>query len=171
MWPDYKRRLRGFFYMISISLQRWGAARVASHFTLVGHPDPTGAGRAHRLIAVAPRTRQAGYVLVDAIVALLILSFTLVLAFVALQTANGTAVRAEEIRQAEVLIRDLMLDGVNSLTPASGVSGGFTWTLQTDATAVSRPVALCSRRARVQSKTSARAYAAGSLVACPAPPP
>ncbi len=105
----------------------------------------------------------------DVIVALMILSATFVLSFVGTQTARDAAVRAEEVRQAEVLLRALMMDGVRSLTPARGERGGFSWFVEMDATPAVRPVALCNRQVVVQNERSARSYATTTIETCPAP--
>lgn len=157
--------------MITVWAQRWGAARVASNLTLAGCPGPALDDLARCRREGPTRAEDAGYVLIDALVALLILSAIFVLSFVALQTAQGTALRAEEVRSAELLIRSLMMDGPRSLMPASGVESGFAWSLATAPTATIKPVAVCTRQVSIRNNISSRTYGAATLEACPVQDP
>ena len=117
----------------------------------------------------ASRANDDGYVLVDAIVALLVMSFTLLLTFSGMIVANQTTVRAQEIQSAEILIRTLMLDESSSFAPITGGTDQFRWSLETTTTPVATPVAVCHRNVQLQSTASVRTYSAASLTPCPVP--
>jgi hypothetical protein len=139
----------------SSTIVRVGPAKHAAPWPLVGAPrrDPA----------------DGGFVLVDATVALLIVSAVLVLSFMGVRTANAAALRAEEVRQAEILLRDLMLNGAHSLAPSHGETGSFAWTLEETQTSTLHPVALCDRRVTLRNLRSSRAYDVATVDTCPAP--
>jgi len=114
------------------------------------------------------QTAEAGYAAVDALVALLILSVTLIMSFQALQQAKRLSQATLEVRQAQTLATWLMETGPRSYEVATGSSGAFTWRLSTDATGAARPIEVCHREVTLTSSVSGRIFKAATLEVCPA---
>lgn len=146
-----------------------GAARVASSLSpVVPVRPPYLASRCPSGCSVRPGTEaEEGYLLVDAVVALMILSTVLVLSFASLQVAQNLAGRSEEMRRADLILNTVMLDGENALEPSHGETDGFAWFLTVAPTAVVHPVSLCDRRVVVQNLQTARSFEAATLAPCP----
>jgi hypothetical protein len=137
--------------MIAILVQRWGR-RV------------NGCRTNSR---TAQDRRDGGYAAVDALVALLILSTTLIMSFQALQQAGRTAQAAGEARRAQSLITFLLETSPRVLETRQGQQDGFSWRFETDATGAERPIEVCRRSVTLQSQASGRTYAAATLETCP----
>ncbi len=146
-------------YLISVPLQRLGAARVLKRQSRDVNCD----GRAAR----ARERGEAGYVAVDAMVALLIISLSTILSLQAVRSAHQAVTAANEYKRAEILLSFLLDTGPRSFTPSRGRAGGFTWTLVTQPTGLDRPIAVCRRALTVQAEQSARVYNASTREICP----
>lgn len=112
---------------------------------------------------------DAGYAAVDALVALMIISVTLIMSFQALQQADRTAKAALEARRAQTLLAYLLETTPRAFAEREGEGEGFTWRVETDATGAERPIEVCHLRAVLHSQASGRTYAAATLQTCPEP--
>jgi hypothetical protein len=121
------------------------------------------ARRADRLAA----TTSPGYAAVDAMVALIILSLTVILSLGAFQAASRATRRAVEIETARVLLGRVIESEPKDFAGSSGTAPGFAWTLQTQPTASNALIDVCRRAAEVVATSSGRRYGAVTLVACP----
>jgi Tfp pilus assembly protein PilV len=110
---------------------------------------------------------DAGYALIDALVALLILSLALVFALRATGQARRTIDQANEIRRARVLIQQLLETGPRSFQDAAGETDAFAWTVETRTTGADQPVAVCHRIVRLTSVATRRVFSASTLETCP----
>lgn len=113
------------------------------------------------------RGGACGYALTDALVALLILSVSLVLSLGALAQARETTDLAWELRRAEARLSHLLDAGPRRLTASAGVSGGFGWSLETQPVGAEQPIALCRRAARIVAIASGRTFEAATRETCP----
>lgn len=111
-----------------------------------------------------------GYAVIDALVALMILSVTVVLGLVALQQTVGVSEAAWEARQAHTLIRHVMNTGPRDLGGAAGEAQGFSWRLETQLTGADRPIPICRRAVSLVAADSGRGYKAATLTPCPEDP-
>ena len=100
-------------------------------------------------------------------VAMLTLSLCVILSMRSMEQANRVARRAEEVRQARVLLNELIDNGPRDLTPAMGATGLFQWTLETQPTGADRPVAVCRRVASLTTIGATRRYVLATMEACP----
>jgi len=115
-------------------------------------------------------TTDAGYALTDALVAMLILSLTLVMSLRALGPAGDAAEMAWEVRRADSLIAHLIEAAPHRYAPSAGTSDGFAWTVETTITGAERPVEVCRRAVALENALSGRTYAAATLETCPVEP-
>lgn len=102
-------------------------------------------------------------------VALLIISTTIVLTLHALGTARRAAMAADEVQRAHTLLNHLMLSAPRQYEAANGQTDGFAWTVETTPTGAEAPVEVCRRFVRAVHPTSKRVYAFSTLETCPAP--
>ena len=111
-----------------------------------------------------------GFAAVDALVALTILSTTLILSLGAAETARRASVSAAETRQASELLHYLIDATPGRIGAASGRASGFDWRVDVRVSAAAHgPVLqLCDRSARLTSRQSGRRYALASARICPA---
>jgi hypothetical protein len=109
-----------------------------------------------------------GHVAVDAMVALLIVSLAIVLSLRTVRQSEQAAALAEELRRANVLMNQVMLEGPRSFTPAQGATNGFDWSLETQTIGDDRPVEVCRRVVRLTNHASSRRFWASTFVICPA---
>jgi hypothetical protein len=109
--------------------------------------------------------------MVDALVALTILAMTLGLSLVAADRAIRAARLANEIRQADALLRDILISGPRSLRPLSGATADYAWTVETQVTGADRPIEVCRRYVQLTSLRSTRHYWASTSETCPAEDP
>lgn len=105
--------------------------------------------------------------MVDAMVALMILSLAAILSFRAIETARHAATSAWEVRRAQALMSHLMDTGPRTYTPAAGERDGFRWRLETTITAADRPVEICRRTVGLVHLRTRRTYDAATLETCP----
>jgi hypothetical protein len=101
-------------------------------------------------------------------VALLIIAMTATLSLRAVQVAGRLTKAAEETREANVLLKELLDDGPRTFQVTAGSTDRFSWTIETQTTGSERPVAVCRRLASVTNIDSAKVYASSTLEACPA---
>lgn len=112
----------------------------------------------------------SGFASVDALVALALISTTLIFTFEVLQQARAAADQAWEARQAQTLLADLLERPLDLSATLAGVQEGFRWTLETQPMGAERPVEICRHAARLVHSRSARTYQASTLDACPPAP-
>lgn len=158
--------------MLSIGMQRWGAWLVQKTLDLLklGHTRRPGASGLIGLCAsrnCAGSGATEGHAVIDAMVALLMISLTLVYGLRAVDQAENAAARAEEIRQATRLLSELMATAPRSYAASSGATDRFDWTVVTQITGAERPIEVCRRAIELRDRKSSRAYAASSLEICP----
>jgi hypothetical protein len=109
-------------------------------------------------------------VIVDAMVALLIIVMTIVMSLAVADRAKQAARVSQDIRQANALLRDLLVSGPRTFQTVTGSTGPFSWTIQTQVTGADRPIEVCRRLVQMTSSVSARQYAVSTLETCPASP-
>ncbi|WP_340643888.1 hypothetical protein [Phenylobacterium sp.] len=109
----------------------------------------------------------SGYAAVDALVALMIISMTLIMSFKAMAQAGQTTAAATEVRRAEALLSYLLESTPRGYEVAAGRTDGFAWRVELDATGAERPVEVCRRAASLTSVDSGRTYKAATLETCP----
>ena len=107
---------------------------------------------------------QAGFAAVDALVALLILSTTLVFSLGGLQAAARLATRSQEAIEVSALARQLLARGGDGVSADAGRSGPLRWTLQTDR--LGDAAAVCVEGLEVRSLATGRRYRFTSALAC-----
>jgi len=153
--------LRPFVYVITLKVQGVRGQRFASVFAKIE--------RVWRAASsdLPTREREDGFALTDALVAMLILSMTLVLSLTALGKARDVADVAWETRRAQSLLSHLIETAPHSFEPGAGVSDAFTWAVETTTTGADRPVAVCRRAVSLENRLSRRTYQAATLEACP----
>jgi hypothetical protein len=112
-----------------------------------------------------------GFAAVDAMVALLILSTTIVFALAAAETARHAATAAEETRRATTLLRYLMDSAPSNIGDQSGRANGFEWRVavrQAEPTGVPSAI-MCDRAAELVSEKSGRRFRLRTAAICPPP--
>lgn len=112
-----------------------------------------------------------GFVAVDAMVALLIISLATILSLQAVRVAHQAASTAREYSRANVLLAYILDAGPRSFAPTTGVTDGFSWQLVTQTTGFDRPIAVCRRALTMRANGTGRAFQASTLEACPAESP
>ena len=106
---------------------------------------------------------EAGFAAVDALVALLILSSTLVLSLSGLQTAARLSRTAEETGEATALARGVLADTAD----LEGRSGGLVWAVETHPWSAGDGVAgLCERNLVIRSIQDGRLFRFSTAGAC-----
>jgi Tfp pilus assembly protein PilV len=110
-----------------------------------------------------------GFAAVDAMVALLILSVTIVFSLEAVQTAKRAATAAEETRRATALLRYLVDSAPDAVSQQSGRANGFGWRVDVRAGAPSGvPMAVvCEQTADLVSEKTGRRFRLATAVICP----
>jgi len=129
----------------------------------------TRVGGGARTVAWRP-TDSDGYALTDALVAMLILSTTLVLGLTALGQARQVADAAWEARRAEALVSYLLETAPHTYASTAGNNGAFAWTVETTGTGAERPIEVCRRAVALRAVRSGRTYGAATLETCPLDP-
>lgn len=112
-------------------------------------------------------SRQSGYVLTDALVAMLILSLSLMMSLSALGRAREVADVASEVRRAQVLMVHLMETAPRRYGSVAGLSDEFAWSVETVVTGAERPIEICRRALTLKNARSGRTYAAATQEVCP----
>lgn len=110
---------------------------------------------------------EAGVATIDALVALLILSMTVILSSSVLRQASRAAEMAQETRSAEMLLVQVLEAGPRSFASSSGERDGFVWRLDTALTGSEQYIEVCRRAASVRNRESGRVFAAATLDTCP----
>lgn len=124
-----------------------------------------------KLVALRkPSISESGYILIDAMVALLILALTIALGLPAIRHAEELARAAQERRNAGTLLSSLLNRGSQTVSVIDGTAAEFTWALQTAATGAERPIEVCHVSAEVHSRRSGRRFSASTLDICPPAP-
>ncbi|MGA0601539.1 hypothetical protein ACO2Q3_12620 [Caulobacter sp. KR2-114] len=116
---------------------------------------------------------DGGFAAVDALTALTILTLTIGLSLSAAVTARRAAEKAQEAREASVLLRYLMETSPNQLGSRDGRSGAFTWRVsETPALApgANPALKLCRRSATLSATPSGRTYTVATQLPCPLEP-
>lgn len=109
--------------------------------------------------AVADPT--AGYAAIDALVALMVISITLILSIAAAATARSAATAAAVERAAGQRLRAVMAAAPRRLAAAEGVQGGYSWRVETlpeGAGAGGASFQPCRRRAQLKDLRSGRVW-------------
>lgn len=124
-----------------------------------------------RRVSVVRRARKhggaEGYALADALVALLVLSVSLVLSLRALAQARETTELAWELRRAEARLSHLLDAVPRRLAASAGEGGGFGWSLEMQPVGAEQPISLCRRAATITSAESGRTFTAATRETCP----
>jgi hypothetical protein len=111
---------------------------------------------------------EAGYAAVDALVALTILSMTLILAINAGAVAKRAAIAADETRRAAGLLKYLVETSPAAPGAIQGVTGSFSWAVTVRR--VNSPpvgnVGACRREAAVKSLVSGRTFNLATTELC-----
>ena len=119
----------------------------------------------------AARTRghsdERGYAAVDALVALTIISLTVILSLSAFQQAGRAARAAAEVQAAKLLLARLADAEPKALDGSSGRTPAFDWVVQTQPTGAQALVEVCRRAVDLVSRDGRRRYALTTLVTCP----
>jgi hypothetical protein len=113
------------------------------------------------------RDGREGYAVVDALVALMIISLAAVLSFRALDQADRSAKSGQEVRRAQVLASRLMDAMPRTYKAATGETDGFTWRLETNPTGADRPIEVCHRWVKLTNVSTRRTYEIATLETCP----
>jgi hypothetical protein len=114
-----------------------------------------------------PTAANSGYAAVDALIALLILSLTIILSLEAFQVAARTARMAAEAEAARTLLARLIDGEPKDLSGSAGTTTGFAWTVRTEPTASNALIDVCRRAANLVARRSGRHYGTVTLVTCP----
>lgn len=115
----------------------------------------------------------AGFAVVDALVALVILSSALGLSLAATQSARKLANQAARTRQAEALCRYLLATSADVVGISAGQSAGLLWRLEVrpmSADAQALQSRLCEASVAVRSQDSGRAFVMSTAVSCKTEP-
>jgi hypothetical protein len=122
------------------------------------------------------RSQDEGFVAVDALVALAILSATVALTLQTADVARRTATTAAQMRRAQALLEQV-LDAESAPGSTSGQSEAFAWRVEVAALPLnpgqSQAMRLCRRAAQVTLEggvsASAHVYRASTVRLCPRP--
>ena len=126
---------------------------------------------------LSARSRQAvgrgGYAAVDALVALTILTLTLVMALAAGAHAREAAILADETHKARDLMQFLLASTPSSSGgESSGLSGDFAWATtegRISNAAASATIQVCQRAVELKSRATGRRYGLMAASLCAAP--
>ncbi len=110
---------------------------------------------------------DAGFVSVDAMVALTILATTVVLALGATKTATRLTAAAAEMRQAEVELRYLLDTAPRTPGVSSGQGAHFSWRMANLPLSSVRDFQICRRTATIRSIGSKHVYSLATVESCP----
>lgn len=151
--------------MLSLLQQRFPGGSV-----FFGTGAPTG-NRRCRSPSAAKRDRAsertAGYALTDALVALLVLAMALIFSINAFRVSRAMADQATELRQAQVLITEILEAGPRTLQDTNGVAAGFAWQLQMRPTGSEAAIPTCHRQVTLSGLHTHHAFLGATLETCP----
>ena len=85
----------------------------------------------------------------------------------ALRQAQFASARADEIGQAQRLIRQLMRTPTDGYAPLAGATPAFDWRVEIQPTGADLPVSVCRRAVSVAARRTHRTYAAATQEVCP----
>ena len=110
-----------------------------------------------------------GFAAIDAVVALAILTTTIILSLGAAGTAARLFAAAAETSQAKGELGYLLDSGPRAIGLASGEGAGFSWQIRTEPEQGMRlgQAQICRRAATVRSQASGRRYSLVSTAICP----
>jgi hypothetical protein len=114
---------------------------------------------------------EAGFAAVDALVALTILTMTLVLAIASAEGARRAALAADEIHRARDLMRYLAETSAGEPGARQGRSGPFNWAVRvapTDTAAAFGKLHACARHVDVTSRFTGRHFTLTTAALCTA---
>lgn len=110
---------------------------------------------------------EAGYAAIDALVALMILSSTLICGMTATHQSVTAAEAALELRRASDLTSFLLETSPSQPGETRGTSDGFAWQREVSAPVLTfGPGAVCKHQVSLVSEKSRRAYAAKTNAVC-----
>ena len=123
--------------------------------------------RARRL-GLRGRRGDAGYAVVDALVALTVFATTIVFAMVAVHTANQGAKAALEARQADEVLKAVLDRATTTVGLTQGRGERFAWQLRVHPPVLSASAAsLCQQDAEATALATGRQYHLSSARICP----
>jgi len=129
-----------------------------------------------RLLAFQRRSRGAvgreGFAAVDALVALMILSATIILSLGAAQVARRATGEAVQMRRADQALQGLLQTTPHGIGVVQGRAAGFLWWVTTTPSAGEArtgAVQVCARAAEVQALGDHRRYRMSTIELCPVP--
>ena len=109
---------------------------------------------------------REGFAAVDALVALLILSATLVLSLNGLQSAARLGRIAEETGQATALARQIMVRRGDGVSDYAGRSGQLAWSLEAGQLSGQGGDDVCTRTLLIRGLASGRSYRFATATPC-----
>lgn len=113
-----------------------------------------------------------GFAAVDALLALMILSITLIFSLAAAHTARRAADSAARTREADQILQGLLQTAPHAIGETQGRAGRFEWrvTTQPSQSDVRWPNAqICLRSAQVRAIGTGRLYGLSTAEICPVP--
>lgn len=124
-------------------------------------------GRARARAAAQACAADEGYAAIDAIVALMIISFTIIAGLAAMDQAGRASKTAVEVQDARMLLGRLADSEPKVLAGTGGQTAAFAWTVQTAPTGDTALIDVCLRTVKLLARASGRAYGLTTLVTCP----
>ena len=118
------------------------------------------------------RTGREGFAAVDALVALMILSATIILSLGAAEVGRRAMRDAVQVRRADQILLGLLKTTPHEIGAVQGRSSNFVWRVTTkpaNAAARSRTTQICERVAKVQALGDHRRYSMSTAELCPTP--
>ncbi len=132
--------------------------------------------QARRRMTSLPDRRQLtgedGFAAVDALVALMILSATIILSLGAAEVARRATRDAVQLRRADQILLGLLKTSPQEIGVAQGRSSNFVWRVTirpANAAPRSHTAQVCERVAQVQSLGDHRRYSMSTSELCPTP--
>lgn len=110
---------------------------------------------------------MAGYAAIDALVALLIISLSVIFSLQSIDQTKRVGELAWELRQAQTALSYLLEFAPSQFEASEGQAGDFTWRVQTDETGAEQPIEICRRAATLTSVETGRVYNGALFVTCP----
>ena len=118
----------------------------------------------------ATPANDSGFAAVDALVALMILTISIVLCLRAVETARHAAIAADEARHATQLLAGLLDAAPRKAGGLAGRSPTFSWTVEVTHAEAGMGVSgasLCGRLAKAVSLNTRRVYTLSTTDVCP----
>lgn len=114
-------------------------------------------------------SQSDGFAAVDALVALTILTSTIILTLAATQVARRAATDALETRRASELLQFVVLSEPHKIGDRTGQAAGFNWRLETAQSTIAVNAAtppICTRKAEATSLRTGHHYRLGTSEVC-----